>query len=195
MTDVDATPPDPRPHLRAALDQTERQINAIGSADLGLPTPCAEYDLRTLLAHVVAVLRKLAALGNGEGMANVKDPADDHTVNWGDTFRGARADLEQVWTSDSALGMSYTLPWATLTGQQLLEAYTHEFTVHAWGLSRVTGRSADLDPVLAEAALDWFARNLTAEDRGEGGPFAPAVVVADDADVYRRLAAYVGRPV
>jgi uncharacterized protein (TIGR03086 family) len=194
MTEVDATP-DPRPRLSAALDQTEHQINAIGNADLGLPTPCAEYDLRTLLAHLVAVLRKLTSLGNGEGMTHVKDPADDHPDHWGETFRSARADLEQVWTPDSALGKTYTLPWATLTGHELLEAYTHEFTVHAWDLSRVTDRANDLDPVLAEAALDWFTRNLTAEDRSEGGPFAPAVEVAADADVYLRLAAYVGRPV
>lgn len=195
MTEVDATPPDPRPRLSAALDQTQHQINAIGDADLGLPTPCAEYDLQTLLAHLVAVLRKLASVGNGEGMTHVKDPADDHTDHWGDTFRRARADLEQVWTPDSALGKSYTLPWGTLTGYELLEAYAHEFTVHAWDLSRVTGRSDDLDPVLAEAALDWFTRNLTAEDRSAGGPFAPVVTVANDADVYLRLAAYVGRPV
>ncbi|OZM72181.1 TIGR03086 family protein [Amycolatopsis antarctica] len=194
MTEIDATT-DPRPHLSAALDQTEHQIDAIGNADLGLPTPCAEYDLRTLLAHLVAVLRKLTSLGNGEDMAQVKDPAEDRTEHWGDTFRGARADLEQVWTPASALGKSYALPWATLTGYELLEAYTHEFTVHAWDLSRVTGRGDDLDPVLAEAALDWFTRNLTTEDHREGGPFAPAVAVAADADVYLRLAAHAGRPV
>lgn len=194
MAEVVVTP-DPRPHLSAALDQAEHQINAVRNADLGLPTPCAEYDLRTLLAHLVAVLRKLTSLGNGEGTTDVRDPADDHTDDWGDTFRSARADLEQVWAPDSALGTSYTLPWATLTGHELLEAYTHEFTVHAWDLARVTGRGDDLDPVLAEAALDWFTRNLTAEDRGAGGPFAPAVAVAADADVYLRLAAYVGRPV
>ncbi|MCT2582482.1 TIGR03086 family metal-binding protein [Actinophytocola gossypii] len=189
------TQTDPRPRLRAALDQTEHQINAVGHADLGLPTPCAEYDLRTLLAHLVAVLRKLTALGNGEGTADVPDPADDHTDDWGETFRGARAELEQVWTSDSALGKSYRLPWATLSGQELLAAYTHEFTVHSWDLARVTGRSADLDPVLAEVALDWFTHNLTAEDRGEGGQFGPVTPVADDADVYLRLAGFVGRPV
>lgn len=194
MTEVDATP-DPRPRLNAALDQTEHQISALRNADLDLPTPCAEYDLRTLLAHLVGVLRKLTSLGNGEGMTHVRDPADDHTDDWGGTFRSARADLEQVWTPDSALGESYALPWASLTGYELLEAYTHEFTVHAWDLSRVTDRGNELDPVLAEAALDWFTRNLTAEDRGEGGPFGPAVAVAADADVYLRLAAHVGRPV
>ncbi|GAA1947884.1 TIGR03086 family metal-binding protein [Amycolatopsis minnesotensis] len=194
MTEADANQ-DPRPHLSAALDQTERQLDAIGNADLGLPTPCAEYDLRTLLAHLVGVLRKLTALGNGEGTSQVKDPADDHTDDWGAAFRSARADLERVWAPDSALGKSYTLPWATMTGHELLETYTHEFTVHAWDLSRVTDGGDNLDPVLAEAALDWFTRNLTAEDRGEGGPFAPAVAVADDAEVYLRLAAYVGRPV
>ena len=77
----------------------------------------------------------------------------------------------------------------------MLDAYTHEFTVHAWDLAQATDRGDDLDPGLAETALDWFTRNLTAEDRGEGGPFAPAVPVPDTADVYLRLAGHVGRPV
>lgn len=45
--------PDPRPQLGATLDQTQRQVGAIEPADLGGPTPCAEYDVRTLLAHLV----------------------------------------------------------------------------------------------------------------------------------------------
>ncbi|NBE56574.1 TIGR03086 family metal-binding protein [Streptomyces boluensis] len=194
MTEVEATT-DPRPRLSAALDQTQYAIDAIEDADLGRPTPCAEYDVRTLLAHLVAVLRKLAVVGNGGDMSQVKDPADDHTDDWGGAFRAARADLEQIWAPDSALGKSYTLAWGAMTGRELLDAYAHEFTVHVWDLSRATGGGHELDRALAEAALDWYTRNVPAEGRGEGGPFAPVVTVADDADTYTRLAAFVGRPV
>lgn len=176
--------PDPRPQFAVALDQIERRVDASEPDDFGRPTPCAEYDVRTLLAHLV-----------GGDMTLVPDPADDVTGDEGAAFRHARADLERVWASDADLAKSYTLAWGTMTGHELLDAYTHEFTVHAWDLSRATGASNDLDPVLAEVALDWFTRNVPAEDRSDGGPFAPVVAVPDDADVYIRLAAYVGRPV
>lgn len=184
---------DPRPQLTAALDQMERQVDALEPDDLDRPTPCADYDVRTLLAHLVAVLRKLAVVRNGGDMTQVADPADDLGGDPSDDFRHARANLEQVWASDPALDARYTLAWGTMTGQQLLDAYTHEFTVHAWDLSRATDRDGNLDPALAEAALRWFSQNVPAEGRGEGGPFAPPVAVSDDADPHTRLAAYVGR--
>lgn len=191
---ADTAAPDPRPQLTAALDQIHAEIVDIDTADLHRPTPCAEYDVKTLLAHVVAVVRKLAVVGNGGVMAQVADPADD-TEDWAGTFGRARADLEQVWQTDSLLPESYTLPWGTMSGCDLLEAYAHEFTVHAWDLCRAADHRTELDPQLADAALDWYRRTIGTEDRSDDGPFAPVRPVADDADVYTRLAAFVGRPV
>lgn len=184
---------DPRPQLALALDQVEQQIDVLGPGDADRPTPCTEYDVRKLIAHLVAVLRKLEVVRHGGDMTQVTDPADDLVGDEGTEFRHARSALEQAWEADSSLGPVYTLAWGTMAGHDLLEAYIHEFTVHAWDLAQVTGRGADLDPGLAEAALDWYASNVPEEDRSEDGPFGPAVAVADDAAPYTRLAAFVGR--
>lgn len=194
MTASDASA-DPRVQLASALDQVERQIEELGSDDLGQPTPCAAYDVRTLLAHLVAVLRKLEVVRHGGDMTQVDDPATDLAGDEGDAFRRARAALEQAWQPDSALDPDYTVAWGTMSGHDLLDAYAHEFTVHAWDLSQATGRDEKFDVNLAHAALDWYARNVPAEGRSEDGPFAPAVVVGSDADPYTRLAAFVGRQV
>jgi uncharacterized protein (TIGR03086 family) len=86
-----------------------------------------------------------------------------------------------------------TLPWATLPGRVALDAYTHEFTVHSWDLACATGRLGELDPDLAVQALDAFPRFAPPETRGGQSGFGPVVAVPDDADVYTRLAAYLGR--
>ncbi|MFJ2770052.1 TIGR03086 family metal-binding protein [Streptomyces sp. NPDC087300] len=186
---------DPRPQLSVALDQAERQFGAVGSEDLGRATPCDDYDVRTLLAHVVAVLRKLTAVGRGEEAGAVVDPATDVVDGWVEAFRVERAVFEQVWSDDAALAKNCTVPWGTMSGRELLDAYTHEFTVHSWDLAFASGRPDDLDPVLAQAALDWFIANEPGDTRGVGGPFGPIVEVEAAADVYTRLAGYVGRPV
>jgi uncharacterized protein (TIGR03086 family) len=186
---------DPRPQLSSALDQTQRQVDAFSADDLSCPTPCANYNVGTLLAHIIAVLRELAAVGRSEEASAVADPATDITGKWGDEFGRARTGFEQVWSADAAFDKSYTLPWATMSGRELLNAYTHEFTVHSWDLARVTGRVNDIDPVLADTALDWFMNNVPAGSRSDGGPLGPVVEVGADADVYTRLAGYVGRPV
>lgn len=164
---------DPRTRLAAALDQVELQVAAMTPEDLGQPTPCVEYDVRTLVAHLVAVLRKLGVVGNGGAMTEVPDPAEDVTGGPVAAFRQARADLERVWAPRSTLDAEYALAWGTMSGHELLDAYAPEFTVHAWDLSRATGRGAELDPALAEAALDWYSRYVPAADRREGGPFGP----------------------
>ncbi|ADD43207.1 TIGR03086 family metal-binding protein [Stackebrandtia nassauensis] len=184
---------DPRPRLATALDQMQAQIEAVGADDLDRPTPCGDYNVRMLLGHVLAVIRKLAVAGRGGDASQVTDPADDITEGWTDAIRQARADLDQVWSADTSLERDCTLPWATMPGRDVLDTYTHEFTVHAWDLARATGRVDDLDPVLAKMALEWFSRNVPEDARSEDGAFGPAIAVADDADVFTKLAAYVGR--
>lgn len=186
---------DPRPQLRAALDQTQRQVDTLQPNQMDLPTPCAEFDVKTLVAHLVAVLRKLTAVGRGGDMMRVADPADVAVGECADAFRDARSEFEQVWAVDDKLAENFTLVWGKMTGLELLDAYTHEFTVHAWDLDQATGRGSELDPALAEAALNWYSRTIGEAGRVEGGPFAPAVPVAADADVHTRLAGFVGRPV
>lgn len=186
---------DPRPGLAVSLDQVERQIEAMAPDDLSRATPCAEFDARTLIAHLVAVLRKLTVVRAGGEFAGVADPADDLPDDGRSALLHSRAALDRAWTPDAALEARYVLPYGTMTGRELLDAYTHEFTVHAWDLAQVTGREGDLDPALAEAAREWFVRNVPAGERGEGRPFAEPVDVADDAEPYTRLAACVGRSV
>ncbi|SDS78447.1 TIGR03086 family metal-binding protein [Microlunatus soli] len=148
------TSTDPRRQICAALDQTQRQVDAVHPSQLALPTPCAEFDLKMLLAHLVAVLRKLTLVGDGRDMTLVTDPANDVVEECADVFRSARSEFDQVWAADGKLGEDFALVWGTMTRNELLDAYTHEFTVHAWDLAQVTGRRVELDPVLAHAALD-----------------------------------------
>lgn len=185
---------DPRPLLARSLDQLARQVEAVRRDELGNRTPCADYDVRALLGHVLAVLHKIARAGSGSDVRGEPDVVvgieDD---GWTVAIAGARAEVAQVWADDATLGRAITLPWATMPGRDVLDAYTHEFTVHAWDLAHATGRVADLDPGLAAEALDAFPRFAPPDERDGPGPFGPVVAVPDDADVYTRLAAYLGR--
>ncbi|MFG3257214.1 TIGR03086 family metal-binding protein [Streptomyces sp. NPDC048172] len=193
----DMTPevtPDPRPLFARALDQTGKLVESVGPDELSGPTPCAEYDVRALLGHVVGVLHKLAGVGTGadgrEFPDVVEGVADD---GWARAFAEARGETERVWAEDERLDRMVTLPWATLPGRVVLDAYTHEFTAHSWDLAHATGRVAGLDPDLAERALVAFPKFAPPEERGEEELFGPAVPAPEDADAYTRLAAYLGR--
>ncbi|MEV0117031.1 TIGR03086 family metal-binding protein [Streptomyces sp. NPDC050844] len=185
---------DPRPVFSRALDQAGKQVAAVSPDELSNRTPCADYSVRALLGHVVSVLHKLVRVGTGGDARDVPDVIDGIADDgWEDAFARARSEVERVWADDEKLDRMVTLPWATLPGRDALEAYTHEFTAHSWDLAHATRRLAELDPDLAARALQAFSKLAPPEDRSEQGPFSPVVAVPDDADVYTRLAAYLGR--
>ncbi|MGH8880366.1 MAG: TIGR03086 family metal-binding protein [Stackebrandtia sp.] len=185
---------DPRPLFAQAMDQAERQVAAVRPDELGNSTPCDDYDVRALLGHMIAVLHKLARVGAGRDTQGVPDVVEGIAdTDWADTFAKARGELDGIWADDALLDRMVTLPWATLPGRTVVDIYTHEFTVHSWDIAHATRRLGELDPALAVRAIDAFAEYAPPESRAEEGQFGPVVKVSDDADVYTRLAAYVGR--
>jgi uncharacterized protein (TIGR03086 family) len=183
---------DPRPMLVLALDQTQAMIDTIGADDLDLPTPCPEYDVRTLLGHLMTVVGRidLALTGN--------DPLSIPTVTPGvtdfpATWKERRATLDETLSDGSVLGRTCKLPWATLPSAAAIAAYTGELTTHSWDLAKATSRTDLLDDSLAEYCLPLVQQFIPAEPRGGHVPFGPVVQAADDAPAYDRLVAWEGR--
>ncbi|WP_202121487.1 maleylpyruvate isomerase N-terminal domain-containing protein [Streptomyces sp. BA2] len=116
---------DPRPIFARALDQAGKQVAAVRPSELSSRTPCADYDVRALLGHVVSVLHKLVRVGTGGDAREVPDVlegiADD---GWASAFARARSEVERVWADDDKLDRMVELPWATLPGRTALDAYT-----------------------------------------------------------------------
>src|SRR4051795_1587604 len=61
MTTSIALPPDPRPAFATAVATAVDAMSAVRPDQLAAPTPCTEFDVRTLLGHLLSVLRRVAA--------------------------------------------------------------------------------------------------------------------------------------
>jgi uncharacterized protein (TIGR03086 family) len=178
--------------LVLALDQTQAMIDTIGGTELDLPTPCAEYDVRTLLGHLLTVVQRidLALTGN--------DPLSIPTVTTGvsdfaGSFKEHRTRVDETLADDSILGRICKLPWATLPGAGAIAAYTGELTTHSWDLAKATNRTDLLDDKLAEYCLPLVQQFIPAETRGGHVPFGPVVQVGPEASAYDKLVAWEGR--
>ncbi len=183
---------DPRPMFAAALDQTQRLIDTVGPADLDLPTPCPEYDVRTLLGHLLTVAARIdLALrgGNPLDIPMVTTGVDDVPAAW----KERRTALDATLADDAVLGKICTLPWGTLPGAAAIGAYTGELATHSWDLAKATDRMDLLDNAIATHCLPLVRENLPADPRGGHVPFGPVVRVPDDASPYDQLAAWQGR--
>jgi len=174
-----------------ALEQNQQLIDSIQPGDLGLPTPCTEYDVRTLLGHLLAVLDRVDLALNGGNPLELPSitTTDDVTGTW----KERRAKLEATLADDDVLTRSCTVPWGTVPGAVAVAGYTGELTVHSWDLAKAIGKIDQLDDELATYLLPLVQRAIPAEPRGGHMPFGPVVPVADDASPYDRLAAWQGR--
>ncbi|MFF5474149.1 TIGR03086 family metal-binding protein [Streptomyces achromogenes] len=184
---------DPRPLYARATAQAARLIRTVRPERLTAPTPCAEYDVRALLGHIVGGTRRIAVVGEtGEGHGEPMTAPDVPDDGWAGAYDEVRERALKAWESDGRMASSVTVPWGEIPGRAALSAYVMEIVAHTWDLSEATGRPLALDPDLAEFALAT-ARQALPEGPREGRPFDAPVPAPEGAGAYERLAAWLGR--
>jgi len=195
-TEPNTTEPmtDPRPIHCRAMAQTEAIVAAIEPSQLGLPTPCAEYDVRALLSHIVGGLNRVAIVGEG-GDALARPARADGVPDdgWPAAYQAASQRARQAWADDAKLDALVEVPWGKIPGRFAIAGYIQEILTHGWDLAKATGQPTERDPELAFFALAGAKRILPPEARGDDIPFGPVVPVPPDAAPYAQLAAWLGR--
>jgi uncharacterized protein (TIGR03086 family) len=201
---------DPRPLFAAATATATDVIGRLRPDQLEDPTPCDEFDVRGLLAHVVGVAHRVAIMGRGGNPMSIgpftEGVPDDA---WTTTWAAAAAEAGAAWADDATLARTVVLPWATDTGAAALLGYVNEVTVHTWDIAKATGQHPEWDTAAVESALVLMHRWLPGEHRAEifaevrknmppggaaaGDAFADVVPVPDDAPPIDRLVAWNGR--
>jgi uncharacterized protein (TIGR03086 family) len=179
--------------LERTLEQTAAIIAAIPAGQAGLATPCPDWDVGTLVRHLVGQDLRNFLVAAQDGAADWQAPADELDEDWAAAFRDRAARLMTVWRA-ADLQEQVAMPGggrASLGDR--VDQQIAELAMHGWDLVRATGQQADLDPAPAEHALGWSRRMLRPEFRGPDRAFGAEVPVPPDAPVYQRLAGWFGR--
>ncbi|EOD68267.1 TIGR03086 family metal-binding protein [Amycolatopsis vancoresmycina] len=178
--------------VRPAAAEFLRIVRAV--PDLTAPTPCAGYDVRGLLNHLLYWGPWLVAAGRREsppspsgGEAEAALVTDDwraalekQTETLVDVF-----ETPSAWTGTTALGTA-ELP-AAVVGDMVLG----EFVLHGWDLARASGQALDCDPAAATAVYESAV--AMGEQARSMGVYGPAVAVAEDAPPLARALGAAGR--
>lgn len=181
--------------LRAkALQDFSLRVRGLEADQWVAPTPCAEWDVRTLVVHVVSELLWSVELGRGATLEEV-----------GDRFDGDVLGADPVATADAAIEASV----ATFRGDHAAQIHTsqgllpaeHYLTqmltdavVHTWDLAVASGQDRTVDAAASRRAYERAleARAEIAAAR-EVGLFGPQVPVPDDASDLDKLLGLLGR--
>jgi uncharacterized protein (TIGR03086 family) len=182
---------DPRPLYADALTWVAGLVARTDALDR--PTPCAEYDVRALLGHILATVERARVVGEDGDVHTqpvvVTGVPDD---GWSEALAAATEKMQAVWADDTLLDRPSTVPWGKVPGRGAVWGYLNEALVHGWDLAVATGQDAEAEPAVAEAALAAVKRFLPAEMRGEGIPFNPVVEPAPGTGPTERLANWSG---
>ena len=158
----------------------------------GDQTPCTDWDVRTLVNHLVYEARWAVPLLEGQTIAEVGDRfegdllGDDPGAAYDDARAAASAAVSAV-----DLDRIVHLSFGDLPASDYLTQLTSDFVVHAWDLARGIGADDRMDPDMVRFVYD--AAEPMAEMLAASGMFGERVPVPDSSDPQTKLLALFGR--
>lgn len=178
---------------RRTTDAMDQQVRRLRPEDWTAATPCAGWDVRTVVNHVVAENRWTGPLLAGQTTAEVGHALDgdllgaDPVQAWQDALTAARAAAAAPGVEQCVVHLSF----GDVTGAEYLRQLAADHLVHAWDVARAVGDHDRLDPELVTVVAAWFLDQESAYRRaGAIGPRPPAT---DPKDPQAQLLAMFGR--
>lgn len=185
------TPPDPRPAFAAATGWVTELLSAVTAEQFAAPTPCDDFDVRTLGAHLLATAQRAAALPEGVDVRSMPFIADRFDAN---EYAAVVARALDLWSDDATLTAPVQVPWGEVPGAGALWGYVNESLVHGWDLAVATGQPSEADPEAATATLAIARQFIPAEIREDPNvPFGVVVEPRAGAGPTETLANWSGR--
>jgi uncharacterized protein (TIGR03086 family) len=179
-------------HRRAVLGFGAR-VHAIGADQWRLPTPCPDWDVHSIVNHLVGENRWTAPLMSGMTVGAVGDRFDGDLL--GDdpkrAWEEASAEAVRAVRAPGALDRIVHLSFGDVPGSEYAWQLFADHLVHTWDLARAIGADDRLDEDLVAACAQWFSARE--EQYRAGGVIGDRVSAAEDADEQTRLLAAFGR--
>ena len=179
--------------LSRADDGFTQRLALVRHAQWAAPTPCAGWDVRALVNHVVGANRRYTMLLHGAAAEAVDatrtaDHLGDDPVA---SFVATAAELHAAMREPGAMARTARHPVGERTGAQLLHMRVLDVAVHTWDLARAVGADESLDPDLVAFALTL--ENTFDAGRARGSFAPPPGKVPADSSPQARLLHLLGR--
>ncbi|MED5812510.1 TIGR03086 family metal-binding protein [Mycolicibacterium sp. 050232] len=192
---------DLRPLHRLAVLRSVAAVDAVRSSDLDRPTPCAEWTLADLLAHMTVQHRGFAAAARGHGadesVWDVETVADAVRADPAGSYTAAAHDVLEAFAADGITEATFALPEfgpdATFPGALAIGFHLVDYAVHGWDVAASLGAPYDLPDDVVAAVLPLVTAIPDGDFRDTAAsPFARAVDDSGATD-FERILAHLGR--
>jgi len=159
-------------------------------------TPCAQWDVRTLVHHLLYEQRWVPPIFEGLTIEQAGDRFEgdllgDDVSAWPGLLASSIEEAHEAVAQPGALDRTVHLSFGDATGQEYVMQLTADLAIHAWDLAQATGQDDTLDPGAVALLLPWTeaSADLIAGSGMFGPPIEAGPGVADDV----RLLGLLGR--
>jgi uncharacterized protein (TIGR03086 family) len=166
-------------------------VRGVRPDQLNAPTPCQEWDVRTLLGHLAQWAPHLERAGRREAPKPVDREAPDLPADWAGHITGALEGLADAWSDARAWDGETTFAGGTLPAPVVGGMVLGEFVLHGWDLAAATGQRLEIDDSVAEAVYGFTAP--MAEQGRHMGVYGDEVQLEATAPPLARALAVSGR--
>jgi uncharacterized protein (TIGR03086 family) len=169
------------------------KVHAVGDDQWSASTPCADWNVRELVNHIVYEQLWSAPLFDGATIAEVGDRFEGdvlgHHPQGAATQAGATA--TQAVAAPGAMERIVHLSFGDTPADEYVTQLLADHLIHGWDLAVGIGADRGLDPEAVAFLMPWFAERE--EIYRAGGVIGPRVEVGPEATDADRLLAGFGR--
>jgi uncharacterized protein (TIGR03086 family) len=180
---------------RQALRSTRAFVAGIDAGKWANPTPCAEWDVRSLVNHIVVGNLWAAQLATGHTIDDVGDRLDGDLLGdspldaYDRSADAAGSAFEAQGALEAPCAVSYgPVPGSVYAGHRFLDVL-----IHGWDIAVATGQSPALPRHLVDACWDVVDPQLA--DLRASGMFGSHADPSASTDPQTRLLETLGRTV
>jgi uncharacterized protein (TIGR03086 family) len=183
---------------RRALQVCVDAANRVSVDQLGLPTPCSEWDLGRLLAHMTGQNTGFAAAARGEtsDLSVWRDrPVGDDP---GGVHAESAGDLVAAFAEEGVLERGFWLPeireGQTFPAMLAISFHLVDCVAHAWDVARSIGDTVEFDDEVLAVTLRVAEQVPEGESREQpGAAFKHGLAMDAGAPAFDRILALLGR--
>jgi uncharacterized protein (TIGR03086 family) len=170
--------------------RTAALIAGIDAAQLARPTPCADWDVRATLDHVIGASWMFTLANEGEAVG--EDSRDIGPDGPEAALRAAHAANLASWRTPGAFDGERAFPFGTFPADAAALMNLSEIVVHTWDIAVALDGDTSIDPAIAKM-LDEFYAAIPLDPYRAHGAFGPEVIVDAGASHADRLLGRLGR--
>jgi len=171
-------------------------VAGVGSGQWHDRTPCSEWDVRTLVHHLLYEQYWVPPLFEGLGIEQVGDRFEGDLMGedasaWPGVLAASIEQAHAAVARPGALDRTVHLSFGDASGREYVIQLIADLAIHGWDLAQASGQDGTLDPGAVALLLPWSEAN--AELLAGSGMFGVRIDAALDAPDDDRLLGLLGR--